>query len=158
MLKGYVNVNYNQQVLELYDKNMKLNDDICHSLAIKACINSNNFIRGQEIENKLSTNHGIIAKTTLIDFYSHFGYIEVAESIFNSIKDEEIDIVAINAMMNGYIINNEEEKALSLYDNDVYHNLQNTKSHILAIKACNATKNIDKGKRFIQILLAPNII
>eukprot|EP01084_Bolivina_argentea_P262938 444872_1 len=87
LMKGYVDNKCFEEALTLYENNIELNDDICHVLAIKACIGTNNFEKGKEIEKNLSSNHSIVSKTCLIDFYFHFGYTEMAENIFNTINE-----------------------------------------------------------------------
>eukprot|EP01083_Nonionella_stella_P005605 16231_1 len=145
LMKGYVNTNNHEHALQVYEDNTALHDDICHVLALKSCIQTNQFEKGKQIERKLSKTHGIVAKTTLIDFYAYFGCIHIAESIFNSIHfDGSVDTVSVNAMMTGYIANGEYEKALLSYDE--HDALHNDTSHILAVKACTATNDFAKGK------------
>ena len=147
MLKGYVNANLHEQALALYDSNIDLHDDICHTLALKSCIQASDFEKGKNIEAQLSQNHGTVAKTTLIDFYAHFGHLRVAESIFHSIDDADIDVVAINAMMTAYIGHSEYVNALSLYEEYApFPSLRNDTSHILAVNACTKSNDFSRGK------------
>merc|ERR1712228_917658 len=87
-------------------------------------------------------------QTNFIDFFGHFGDVQTAETIFSSIAC--LDIVCIGAMMKCFVNNCENERALSLYQQ--YDALNDTVSHILAIKSCANSKQFDAGKQIIAKL------
>eukprot|EP01084_Bolivina_argentea_P024072 44919_1 len=100
----------------------------------------------------ISYFHSYFLLHHLIDFYFHFGYTEMAENIFNTIN--EIDIIAVNAMMTGFIGNNMYNKTLLLYDK--YYHLLNGASHILAVKTCSLSDNFEFGKEIHSTLIDTN--
>ena len=157
-MKVLINNNFNKKALEIYDNNKLFHDDSNHVLAIKACINLNNFNKGNNIYNNIGGLTKIINNIKLanifIDFYGHFGDLNVVLNIFKSINDETKDIITYGSMMKAFIDNNQNEKLLKLYDNinnnkfNHYIKLDDI-CHILAIKACINLENKEKGKEII---------
>eukprot|EP01084_Bolivina_argentea_P093983 168980_1 len=49
MLKAFINNGDNTKALNLYQQNTDLNDDVCHVLVLKACINTHQFDIGKQI-------------------------------------------------------------------------------------------------------------
>ena len=88
--------------------------DICH-LAIKAYTGFYSFVKGKEIHSKIpKDNDNIDIIDTLIAFHGHFGDMEYALNIFNSMNGNKKDIVTINAMMTVCINNQYYKEALVL--------------------------------------------
>ena len=88
IMKVLLNNGEGDKLLNIYDRcNKSLIDDISNTLAIKACIITNNYSKGQKIYDSLQRmqimNHPTL-RNVLIEFYSHFGDITKAERIFNS--------------------------------------------------------------------------
>ena len=78
MLKVLVKNDMNKEVLELYDTNENLQDDISHLSALMACRNLENQEKGQDIHRKilkLDKYVSIEVENVLIEFYGHFGNI-----------------------------------------------------------------------------------
>ncbi len=66
-----------------------MKDNILHSLCIKVYKYTSDFNKGKELIDSISLQlndcNNIQRITNIIDFYSHFGYIENALNIFNLI-------------------------------------------------------------------------
>ncbi len=79
LMTDYINNGMNKQELDLYDKCKQFHDNISHVLALKACINANDFDKGLQIQSELQNhkNH-IFITTALIDFYGKFGHIFIS--------------------------------------------------------------------------------
>ena len=153
MMKYYIQYQQANKALEMYDNiNDDIKDDGIHVSALKACIKSNNFNKGRQIHQSLRNNESVKIQTTLIEFYNHFGKRSTAMDIFNSIKNDEMDIVSISSMMKCFIDNKDYESALDLYDKTMsdYNLKQDDICHVLAVKACINTRNYDKGKMIHQ--------
>ena len=58
---------------------------------------------------------------TLIDFYGKIGDVNNAVNIFSNIAENKKGIVTINAMMKCLLDNNQNEKAISLYEQYNYY-------------------------------------
>lgn len=149
MIKTYINNEYSEKALLLYDKYPLLHDDISHTLTIKACKNINNFERGKQIHNDISENMrlndpDIQYFNTLIDFYCHFGDISIAKDILDEIPKQKINPQTINIIIKACIDNNDNEKALAMYDK--FQSLNNDISHLYALKACINTDDFKKGQ------------
>ena len=148
MMTVFVHNKCYQQALQLYDGYYYLTDDISHMMAIKGCIGINNFDRGKRI---ISGMHGTGMYnnpqliSTMIDFYGHFGDIDTAEKVYQSIEDEKKSIVNICVMMNVYIENGQNEKAMELYDS--VRIIKDDTCYMLAIKACMNLGDFERGKQ-----------
>eukprot|EP01083_Nonionella_stella_P174246 603528_1 len=149
MMTVLMDHNHFERVLSMYDEYDWLIDDISHSLAIKACAKSGNKQRGYDIADTVHINDDNIKckqfKTSLIDFYGHFGDMDRALSVFNRIRENgDSNVFYIGALMNAYNKNNAFQQALDLYDDtqDAHHN---DVTHLLAIKACRNLNNYNKG-------------
>ena len=153
MMKVYINNDCPQKALLLYDKYD--NNLITHGLALKACINCNDFQKGKSIHSKLIKQNdkfidGKFA-SRLIDFYGHFGEIFIAENIFKSMSNNQIDSFMINSMMNVYLNNTGDyHKILEIYKNFKSRSILNEVSHNIALTACIKMDNAKEGKEIIK--------
>merc|ERR1712129_576740 len=68
-----------------------------------------------------------------------------AKNIFDSICDSDIDIVAVTQLMKVFLANNRASDALSLYF--AHSHLNDTGSHILALRACARFCSYDQGRQ-----------
>ncbi len=98
-----------------------MKDNMTYSLAIKTCQCLNDFDYGKQIicENNLLDNDNIQIKNTLIDFCGHYGDINYALNIFNSINDNKKDIITINSMMSSYLKNGNISEVNNLFRNAI---------------------------------------
>eukprot|EP01083_Nonionella_stella_P030968 84878_1 len=140
MMSVYIANGGNKQALYLYDKSKSNHDNISHVLALKACINANDFDKGLRIHSVLGHASDIFIQTALIDFYGKFGHIQSAADIFFTVSDELKTIVVVNAMMEAYIHCDLNHEAVNLFTelNDLEPDLV---SYRTVFKACsrNAT-------------------
>ena len=127
-------------------------NNLSYPLLIKCCINANKFDKGKELISnlRLSTMDDPYIKTTLIDFYGHFGEIINAKIIFDSITENRKDAVCIGSMMKVFIDNDYIDNALQLYDK--YDNITNEVCDLLAIKACIKIHDLEKGKQIHEMI------
>ena len=155
IMKLYLNNNQYDNVLFIYDKYKNLTDVVSHFTAIKACMFSDNFIKGQFIHNLCRKNDDQIQdlslKTTLIEFYGHFNEIEIAQELFDSIPDKLNNNVTINSMMKVYLNNDKYIDILRLYQK--YTTIKDDISDINAIKACINLNDFEKGKNIHKQIL-----
>ncbi len=130
--------------LDLYNKYKYLNNNTSNMLAIKGCININDFVGGNKIINEMKNNiNGLELQSILIDFYGHFGEINKALNIFNNCKPNNI---IVNTMMKALINDENSIKTLELYNK--YESISDNISHLTAIKACIYCNNYEKGIGF----------
>ena len=87
-------------------------------------------------------------KTTIIDFYGHFGDINAALDVFNGIDDDKKTIANINSMITALIENKDDIKALKIYDTYKYRKNTNEISDLAM--ACKHAK-ICTRKHSLQI-------
>ena len=80
--------------------------------------------------------------------YSNIGDINNAVNTFNNIAENKKDIVTIGAMMKCFIDNNQNEQAISIYEQ--YNGEHNDVSNLLFIQACGNIGDVDKGTKFIK--------
>ena len=150
-LKALIHNGHNKQVLNIYKRFAEIQNDVMHLLAMQACININDENQGQHIYHNILSKHGSIdsldlkLKTTLMDFYGHFGNIDQAKLLFDSIPSENKNVVCINTMMKTFVNNGYDNDALQLYDE--YFLFHDNVTHLFAIKACINTDDFDKGNK-----------
>eukprot|EP01084_Bolivina_argentea_P226085 381940_1 len=130
MMKAFINNNKSHEALKLFKQFDSMRNYIIDSLAIKACINTNDYNIGKVICNEIDKNHNDLSiKTSLIEFYGHFSDVNNALNIFNSIKQNKKNSIVIGAIIKALINNNQYHKAIELYmkykcfHNDILHNL-----------------------------------
>eukprot|EP01084_Bolivina_argentea_P257433 433723_1 len=157
MMKVLMNHHKYEQLFEIYDEYVYKNIE-CYLMGIKACICNKDLIKGKRIHfeimeqnNKGSKNVPNIINNALINMYAEFNDINSAINVFESINDEHRDIITISNMMKAYIYSDLNENALRLYDDvdikqEYAHIIKDNVSHLLGIKACINTLNLNKGK------------
>ncbi|CAF3973435.1 unnamed protein product [Rotaria sp. Silwood1] len=119
MMKGYVENDQYEKVLDLYEEMNIKPDDIIYIIVLNACAGLSNY-RAMNIEkqilqkicNKWQNNKIIL--TSGIDMLMTFGNVNDAEYLFRSIQKK--DIIAYGAMMNGYNMNNQPLKCFELFE------------------------------------------
>ena len=161
MLTCFSNNNYPLECLNLYQQFEHLHDDTSHLLAIKQCINKkygNNKQKGLEIIKKSINyefnNHSNDLLNIIIGFYGRFGEIEKAKSIFKHLSmTNKLDKVTINSMIKMFVDNNQNKKALKLYDECNERDMFiDDVSHILVIQACINLNYKHKGYKIINMI------
>lgn len=164
MMTAFINNEQYQDALKLYDYTNNLNNDnidnICHSLAIKACSNTGNFVKGKKIHSWLKKedklNNDIDIKTSLIDFYGKCHDIKTASDLFKSMKnyvDDKKITSSYNAMMNVYCINKRYQQCLRLFK--VLEN-PDAVSYTIAFNSCSHDNKMDIGNAIYKQLQKSN--
>ena len=151
LMKCYINNGKGKKALDLYYKSSTINNDVSHVLAIKACINLNDFEAGkriiaQNIDFK-NNKHTMVVVNAIIDFYGHFGDIQSAQKLFSAIDGAENDAICVASMMKCLIDNNLNDKAILLFNR---MGINNSVTNMLGIKACINTDNFEFGKKIID--------
>eukprot|EP01083_Nonionella_stella_P072207 194514_1 len=86
MMKSYVKNGYYDAALCVYNTYGHLLDDVSHLLAVKACLAMEEYETGVSYIDKMKhKQRSLELHTTWMDFYGHFGKIEMAQRIFDSI-------------------------------------------------------------------------
>ena len=154
MMTALVNNGHHKSALSLYHEysdSSNTIDDVSHLLALKGCMNLKDITGGKTVceraMKKETTDRIIELNNAMIDFYGTFCHIESAERIFDGMKSDskQKDSISLNTMMKVYIHRNLADKALNIYNE--YGSLQNDASHVLSIKACTHSGNVNEGKR-----------
>ena len=136
MMKTFIDNDHHHQALALYDSSTVEMDDLCHCMAIKACCSTLDIGRGQSIYRSLSSPN-VHHKTAMIDLYAHCHQMDRATDLFRDCNLNEINIVTINTMISGYILNGLYVESLEMYDSiGRFGKKHNEISHNLALKAC----------------------
>ena len=173
MMKIMINNDYNNDVLKLYDlyysklinENRKFSVNKCHLMAIRACINTENYILGQEIEQKINDindindDDDIDIKIALIELYGNCGDISKSLELFNSINDKKKTIQCYNTMINVYGINGKLQLAKKIFnDAKKQNNLFTEKTFVALINACSYYGDINFAhKIWINEIIDDNI-
>ena len=155
MMKCFINHGFYAKTLEFYDNLLRLEgdnkdlfqNDHCNSMALQACIKSDNFAKGKAIHDRvnkklydkgkreLEMNPHV--KHSLISFYGHFDDLQEAKRLFSGIRNNHANMIALNSMMTVYIKHGKDEDALTLYEQALE---MNDLSHTVAIRSCINTK------------------
>ncbi|CAF1610463.1 unnamed protein product [Rotaria magnacalcarata] len=119
MMQGYVKNNLFESALHLFEKNTLKSDEVLYGIAFKACASLSNeeaIQLGKKTFHempKVYLNHTILV-TSAIHMFMKFGEIEIAEYLFSQIKQHSSYTYGV--MINGYKINHEPQKCLSLFE------------------------------------------
>ena len=154
MMNAYNNNQEYNKTISLYEKynNKYTHNDVSKLLFIKACINNNDYHKGNKLIKSINfkdiNNHSIELINTLIDYFGKIGDIDNALNIFNNITKNKQDIVSIGAMMNAYNNNEQYDKTIKFYEE--YNGQHNDVTNLLFINACINTGDYEKGKMFIN--------
>eukprot|EP01083_Nonionella_stella_P221530 791376_1 len=135
---------YCRNAIDLFFKWNAFDDVKLNTKLLKACMSIHDLTSGQNII-RMCTNANTINSNTLIEFYAHFGEIQNALNVFNSIKENHKTEITIGVLMKSYIKNKQNNNALRLYD--AYPHLHNDIIHLLAVTACTNTINYEKGRQ-----------
>ncbi|CAF0993594.1 unnamed protein product [Adineta steineri] len=106
--------------LELFDtykkNNVKSLSNLTISQALKACIHLDDVQRGRNIHHLLSSriNNDSYILISLIHFYINCAHMKDARLLFDTLTKKSLSIY--EAMMKGYIKNNEAKKAIDLFN------------------------------------------
>ena len=148
MMKTLIDNGKNEEALSVFSEYGTFRDDVIYLLAIKACTKSNDERMGREVISQVQKNkiRKIELKNCLIDFFGHFGDIENAKKVFDSIQENKKTVESINCLMKAYGKCNKDKDALALFDDCCSMNLVDDISRILAIKSCQKVKDWNKGK------------
>eukprot|EP01083_Nonionella_stella_P309903 1099174_1 len=145
MMKALNKNAHSEQALAIYEQYEYIHDDVSHLTAIKACVMSRNYTKGQAIHSTVGSDCDIFIQTAFIDFYGTFHQIQKAQNIFTSI--ENINTVCVNAMLKAYSNNDMFDKLLQLYDATQGQCLHDDISHLLALKGCIRLNAFEEGQR-----------
>eukprot|EP01083_Nonionella_stella_P081814 225598_1 len=149
-IKACTNVGHYDKVLEVYDKYGRHDNVIALLQAIKACVRidtSHAFDRGKAIHSKTCSVRSSMILNAWIDFYGHYKDATNVRNIFYSMTEDEKDLICMNTTMHSMIRCNQNESALSLYDD---MSDTNVGSHVFALKACSNLGKYEKGKEIHQ--------
>ncbi|MDY7091307.1 MAG: hypothetical protein SYR96_40310, partial [Actinomycetota bacterium] len=151
MMNCFIDNNQNEKAISLYEEYNGKHNDITNSLFIKACTNIGDADKGIKLIKSTTKimDSSITFINTVIDFYGKIGDVNNAVNTFNIIPENRKNIVTINAMMNCFIDNNQNEKAISLYE-QYNHYTHDDVSNLLFIKACTNIGDVDKGTKVIK--------
>lgn len=146
MMNALIENEWYNECLALYEEYTHLNNETTHILAIRACAKSNLKGRGLSIiKNKIDLSQCADKhKNVLIDFYGHFGEVEQAINVYQSLPNDHSNIYAINGIMKAYLDNNQSGKVVELFDTTTIK--KDSVSYLLAIKACGHLKKMQKGR------------
>ncbi|PKU79092.1 pentatricopeptide repeat-containing protein At4g39530-like [Dendrobium catenatum] len=125
------------------------------SSSIAACAKLNSLGFGQQIHAQVIASgfeSDFFVSTTLVDMYSKFGELDLANSIFK--KSEAKDPVLFNSMVSGYVSSGAHEEALLLFgDERKFGYFKPTEfSFGILIKAC-SDLNKEIGLQFHGLIL-----
>eukprot|EP01084_Bolivina_argentea_P213568 362672_1 len=107
-------------------------------------------IKNSLIGNNNNENIDIYNKTSLIGIYSQLKDTQTTTQIFDSIPANKKNIVTISAMMKCFMDNNQNDKAISLYEESNSYIEHNDISNLLMIKACNNMNDYNKAKKLVN--------
>ena len=161
MMQAYIENNMNEEAISLYFGNdlEKFENNICFTIALTACSNIKDAKNGKKIHQFMidkNINNDIELSNTLITFYGKIGEINNAIDMFDNIDNSKKSIVTYTAMMRGYIQNNMNEEAISLYfDNDL-EKFENNICFTIALTACSNIKDAKNGKKIHQFIIDKN--
>lgn len=127
-------------------------NDATDTAAIEKCLEIAKSIHRAVAEQSVKLD--IFVGTMLVDVYTKCMSLENARSVFEKLPHR--DVVCWNAMMSGYVQNDEGEVVLNLYSRMQQQGVvPNDRTFVNALSACGTTAALEKGKEIhAQILQA----
>ncbi|KAH7445373.1 hypothetical protein KP509_01G005300 [Ceratopteris richardii] len=117
---------------------------------LRACCFDGEVNKGQEIHNEVerkgSLSNDVLIGSALVDMYSRFKLLQVAQDVFNGIPYP--DVILWTTLINGYVENGYGVLALHYFERmqaDSEH--LNVHVFVALLKACAALKDIQTGLR-----------
>ena len=160
MIRAYLNNGYNEDALSLFDmfQSQISHNDVSNVLALKACTNTANSVKGMDIIHKnigniYNKSMAMELKCTLIDFYGNSGNITEAIQIFDSIEESKKDIICINVMMTALFENGYNVECIELFKKYKQNKIKSDiVSHVVLFKACTQSSSYHYGRKIHQEL------
>eukprot|EP01083_Nonionella_stella_P007269 21009_1 len=144
MMNVFVHNGCNERALVLFDSIMNKNHQ-CYKIALKACANCLDLNKGRMIHRQIKDIANVKMKTALIDFYAHCAQMKEAQSVFDSILEYDVDIVAVNALMNGYCMNGMYDECCRIFERIMI--APETATFVIVLSACGKADCIELGQR-----------
>ena len=129
-------------------------DTITFICILKACSIARDVEMGITIHVKIVSNcflfKDIALGNALVDMYAKCGLINKAQEVLEELPVR--DVVSWNIMINGCVQNEQNNKALSIYERMQSEDLApNSITFILILKACSNIGLIEKGENFMKV-------
>ncbi|CAF4215528.1 unnamed protein product, partial [Adineta steineri] len=160
ILNGLVDNNQCNEALNLFKENNIPTNEYTFSILFKICSQINDKYSlefGKEAFNQMPKNYhnSIVVITSALHMFTKCGDISKAEQLFNEIKKK--NLIVYGAMMNGYLENNMEQRAIDLFfqiekPNEIILNIFfNACAQLKTKNALNLAKNV-----FDQLVVKSN--
>ena len=171
MMQAYLRNDMNEEAIELffdemYNQDSQIIDHVTCILGLKACGNLKDKDNGKKIHKFIVDNArcagfgNVELFTTLIAFYGKTSEIEKAVKIFDQMSDNMKTVICYNAMLQAYLDNGMNEKAIELFMSNKmsnglsqYSQMMDHVSWFFALKACGNIKDEENGKKIHQFIL-----
>ena len=129
----------------------KCDDDLSSLQFVHSVMTGNTF----KLQHHHQIDDNIILQTALINGYGRCGDVNAAQKVFESIADDNVDIICIGAMMTALVHNGRYSEALVLFDDVSKSKHSNSLSHdivtrLLGIKSCTESGEFEKGRQIIN--------
>ncbi|KAH7290147.1 hypothetical protein KP509_30G033800 [Ceratopteris richardii] len=116
---------------------------------LRACCFDGEVNKGQEIHNEVerkgSLSNDVLIGSALVDMYSRFKLLQVAQDVFNGIPYP--DVILWTALINGYVENGYGVLALHYFERMQSEGMPpNSATYVCALKACGSIQAADKGQ------------
>nr|GEV38637.1 hypothetical protein [Tanacetum cinerariifolium] len=99
---------------------------------------------------KMGFENGLSACNALLNFYAKTGSVDAAAMLFKVMKDK--DVISWASMVSCYAHNGAADDAISLFNEMTCKRIEpNSVSVISALQACEATCNLEEGKKIHQL-------
>ncbi|MCO5606079.1 hypothetical protein L7F22_060266 [Adiantum nelumboides] len=134
---------------------------ITFSSILKACANSRNLEKGQELHNLVLRDHlladHIEVGNALVDMYAKCGAMQKAQEVFDELPTR--DVVSWNALITGYTQNGHGEEALSCFEQIQEVGFSpNAVTCICILKACGSIRASDRGEAIHALITREQLL
>ena len=159
MMNVLIDHSMEQEAVAMYDSmEVALRNEVTDLLALRACIATNDRAKGMDVLSKYAVHRDdrsrkrftVELKCVAIDFYGHFGDVERAEMLFESIPKGRKDVVSIGCWMKTLSQNGRDREALALYDED--EQIYNDILHLQAVHSCIKSGDFQRGQTIHRVL------
>lgn len=159
IVTGYEQNGYPEKALTFFTRMVSVErvspDPVTLVSVVSACAQLLNLKAGSSVHGfltRMGFNSGLSLVNALLNLYAKTGSLNAAANLFRTM--EEKDVISWGSIISCYAHNGAAKEALDLFNEMIHENIEpNSVTVISALQACEATCNLEEGKKIHEFAL-----